>query len=152
MLFRIHAFQGENFFLVQVFQGRGFFWLQVFQSSGFSGSRFFRVQVQGLGPGFRRSQIYRLINLIQSKVERKPQQYARQQKKRPPKFSFFKFHLDNLILAAVELKKTKQTKMINIKQSSKTFQRQGVAIPDFGDLNVKLFTLNKKQSLHYKQL
>ena len=31
-------------------------------------------------------------------------------KKKPPKFLFFKFHLDNLILAAVELKKTKQTK------------------------------------------
>ena len=32
-----------------------FFMVQVFQGLGFLGSRFFRVQVQGLGPGFRSS-------------------------------------------------------------------------------------------------
>ena len=50
------------------------------------------------------------INLTQSKAERKPQQYTRGYKKRPSKFLFCKFHIDNLTLAAVELKK-KQTSM-----------------------------------------
>ena len=52
MFFRIHVFQGprflrSRFFWVQVFQSPGF------QDPGFSGSRFFRVLVQGPGPGFR---------------------------------------------------------------------------------------------------
>ena len=52
MFFRIHAFQGENFFLVQVFQGpvffgSRFFKVQVFQGPGFLGSRS-RVRVQVL--------------------------------------------------------------------------------------------------------
>ena len=56
-LFRVQVFQSpgfwrSRFFRVQVFQGPVFSGLRF---SCFSGSRFFRVQVQGPGPGFRSS-------------------------------------------------------------------------------------------------
>ena len=44
-----------TFFTVQVFSGSRFFRVQVFQGPRFLESRFFRVRVQGLGPGFRDS-------------------------------------------------------------------------------------------------
>ena len=47
-----------------------------------------------------------LLTEFNQTLRRKPQQYP---KKKPPNFSFLKFHKDNLILAAVELKKTTRT-------------------------------------------
>ena len=46
---------------------------------------------------------YRRINVIQSKVELKAQTINKVIQEGPPKFSIFKFHIDN-ILASVELK------------------------------------------------
>ena len=52
---------------------------------------------------------YRHINVIQSKVELKAQTINKVIQEGPPKFSIFKFHIDN-ILASVELKAiTKKT-------------------------------------------
>ena len=49
----------QSFYYIQLFSTFfltfRFFWVQVFQGPGFSGSMFFRVPVQGLGPGFRSS-------------------------------------------------------------------------------------------------
>ena len=57
-VFHILGFSGSWFFSVQVFQGSvfsgsRFSWAQVFMGPGFSGSMIFRIQVLGLGPGFR---------------------------------------------------------------------------------------------------
>ena len=63
MIFIKHNYLKSDIFLIpylfHVFQhpcfsGSMFFWVQVFQGSGFSGFGS-RVQVQGLGPGFRSS-------------------------------------------------------------------------------------------------
>ena len=57
--FMIQVFHGpgfswSRFFMVQIFLGPGFSWLG-FSGSSFSGSRFFRVRIQGTGPGYRSS-------------------------------------------------------------------------------------------------
>ena len=56
--FQCPGFSGSRFFRVQVFQGLGFSGshsrVEVFQGPG-QGSRFFKVQIQGPGPGFKSS-------------------------------------------------------------------------------------------------
>ena len=71
MFFRIRAFQGPGF------SGFRFFRVQVFEGPSFLGSesRFFKIRVQGPGPGVRSSQIIRptdmqkqpLTELLQSR-------------------------------------------------------------------------------------
>ena len=58
-VFRCPGFSWSRFLMVQVFHGTGFSryrftWLG-FSGSSFSGSRFFRVRIQGTGPGYRSS-------------------------------------------------------------------------------------------------
>ena len=53
LMWSSNLFSASKLFMVQVFQGPGF------HSPGFSGSRS-RVQVQGLGPGFRSSNLITL--------------------------------------------------------------------------------------------
>ena len=58
MIFIKHNYLKSDIFFnpifIPCFSGSMFFWVQVFQGSGFSGFGS-RVQVQGLGPGFRSS-------------------------------------------------------------------------------------------------
>ena len=54
-----------------------FFMVQVFLSPGFLGSRFFKVRVQGPGPGFRSSQdkqVYVTTKKLSEETEQNPRE------------------------------------------------------------------------------